>query len=117
MTGLRGRHVPTGRVGIVQGVFNFFLRVPSSRHRTIVSVCWLLSTPMLYFVNRIAGNSTVAVPARRRMGHELKMTLNFDLEQLGWKSFQDLCLTICEHTYELRVGTFSGGPDSGRDGA
>lgn len=43
--------------------------------------------------------------------------MRFDLDHLGWKSFQDLSLGIAEHVYALAVQSFSLGPDAGRDGA
>jgi hypothetical protein len=42
--------------------------------------------------------------------------VQFDLEHLGWKNFQDLALTIAGHMYGLTVTEFSIGPDGGRDG-
>lgn len=44
-------------------------------------------------------------------------SVHFTLEELGWKSFQDLCLTIAERKYGLAVNSFSFGRDEGRDGS
>src|ERR1700722_486259 len=43
--------------------------------------------------------------------------MHFALEQLGWKSFQDLCLTVSERRFDLAVSSFGFGRDEGRDGS
>lgn len=43
--------------------------------------------------------------------------MDFNLEALGWKNFQDLALTIVRHQYRVPIRKFSAGPDGGRDGA
>ena len=43
--------------------------------------------------------------------------MDFNLEALGWKNFEDLALTIVRHQYEVPIRKFSAGPDGGRDGA
>lgn len=43
--------------------------------------------------------------------------MDFDLGGLGWKNFEDLALTICQHAYELKVTRYAAGRDQGRDGS
>jgi len=45
------------------------------------------------------------------------MTLRFELHQLGWFSFEQLCRTICREVYDQPVQAFAPGHDGGRDGA
>ena len=45
------------------------------------------------------------------------MTIDFNLELLGWKNFQDLALAIAESHYGMHVRAFAAGRDGGRDGA
>lgn len=42
--------------------------------------------------------------------------LAFDLHQLGWFSFEQLCRTICRETWRQPIEVYSRGPDGGRDG-
>lgn len=42
---------------------------------------------------------------------------SYDLHSLGWKSFQDLCLTIISEVLGQTVQMFSPSKDAGRDGA
>lgn len=44
-------------------------------------------------------------------------SVKFSFEQLGWKSFQDLCLTIAERKFGLSGTSFGFGRDEGRDGS
>lgn len=41
----------------------------------------------------------------------------FELERLGWKAFQDLCLTVVREVLGQDVSTFLASKDGGRDGA
>jgi hypothetical protein len=43
--------------------------------------------------------------------------VHFDLDQVGWKSFQDLCSTVTERLYGVATSALSYGPDEGRDGS
>jgi len=45
------------------------------------------------------------------------VSLDFQLHSLGWKSFQDLCLTILGHQLGQVVKRFAVSKDGGRDGA
>lgn len=42
--------------------------------------------------------------------------LEFDLHQLGWFSFEQLCRTICREIWHQPIEVYSRGPDGGRDG-
>jgi len=42
---------------------------------------------------------------------------NFPLHRLGWKSFQDLCVSVAEECLRRPVQTFLPTNDAGRDGA
>lgn len=42
--------------------------------------------------------------------------LAFDLHQLGWFSFEQLCRTICREIWRQPIEVYSRGPDGGRDG-
>lgn len=42
--------------------------------------------------------------------------LDFDLHQLGWFSFEQLCRTICREIWRQPIEVYSRGPDGGRDG-
>ncbi len=42
--------------------------------------------------------------------------LTFDLHQLGWFSFEQLCRTICREVWRQPIEVYSRGPDGGRDG-
>lgn len=42
--------------------------------------------------------------------------LDFELHQLGWFSFEQLCRTICRETWRQPIEVYSRGPDGGRDG-
>ncbi len=42
--------------------------------------------------------------------------LEFDLHQLGWFSFEQLCRTICREIWDQPIEAYSRGPDGGRDG-
>ncbi len=42
--------------------------------------------------------------------------MDFRLESLGWRSFQDLCLTACSDELGVPFASFSAGPDGGQDG-
>jgi hypothetical protein len=42
--------------------------------------------------------------------------VDFKLETLGWKNFQDLALTICSEQFGVPVASFSPGADQGEDG-
>lgn len=43
--------------------------------------------------------------------------LNFELHQLGWFSFEELCRTICREVWDAPVEAYSHGSDGGRDGS
>lgn len=43
--------------------------------------------------------------------------IEFDLHQLGWFSFEQLCRTICREVWQQPVEAYSRGPDGGRDGS
>lgn len=43
--------------------------------------------------------------------------VTYDLSQLGWKAFQDLCAAIAEEVLKRPVQTFLGSKDGGRDAA
>ncbi|MFC2071233.1 hypothetical protein ACFLUU_00735 [Chloroflexota bacterium] len=43
--------------------------------------------------------------------------ISYELNTLGWKAFQDLCLTIARDVFGQSVQTFSPVKDGGRDGA
>lgn len=43
--------------------------------------------------------------------------MEFALEVLGWKSFQDLALMYVQQQFGLPAVSFTAGPDRGRDGA
>lgn len=45
------------------------------------------------------------------------MTLNFRLEELGWKNFQDLALQIVTKVYDIPINRFADSHDGGRDGS
>ena len=42
--------------------------------------------------------------------------LTFELHQLGWFSFEQLCRTICRESWQQPVEVYSRGADGGRDG-
>ena len=42
--------------------------------------------------------------------------INFDLESLGWKNFEDLALTVATHQFGINARPFSLGQDDGIDG-
>lgn len=42
--------------------------------------------------------------------------LAFELHQLGWFSFEQLCRTICREIWRQPIEVYSRGPDGGRDG-
>lgn len=44
-------------------------------------------------------------------------SINYDLHSLGWKAFQDLCLTVLQEVLSQRVQRFFDSNDGGRDGA
>ena len=44
-------------------------------------------------------------------------TVVYPLHQLGWKAFQDLCVSVAEESLRRLVQNFLPGNDSGRDGA
>jgi hypothetical protein len=44
------------------------------------------------------------------------MVLSFQLQDLGWYGFEQLCRTICREVYRQPVESFSRGADGGRDG-
>jgi hypothetical protein len=44
-------------------------------------------------------------------------TPTYDLHTLGWKSFQDLCISVAEECLKRPVQTFLSSGDAGRDGA
>ena len=43
--------------------------------------------------------------------------ISYELNTLGWKAFQDLCLTIASDVFGQSVQAFSPVKDGGRDGA
>jgi len=43
--------------------------------------------------------------------------INYELQSLGWKAFQDLCATIISEILGQTVQTFLPTKDAGRDGA
>jgi Restriction endonuclease len=43
--------------------------------------------------------------------------LEFELHQLGWFAFEQLCRTICREVWHQPVEAYSRGPDGGRDGS
>lgn len=45
------------------------------------------------------------------------MALQFDLHQLGWFAFEQLCRTIARTVWSQPVESYSRGPDGGRDGS
>jgi hypothetical protein len=45
------------------------------------------------------------------------VALQFDLHQLGWYAFEQLCRTIARAVWNQPVESYSRGPDGGRDGA
>lgn len=44
-------------------------------------------------------------------------SISYDLHSLGWKAFQDLCLTVLQEVLSQRVQRFFDSNDGGRDGA
>lgn len=47
----------------------------------------------------------------------LEATAPFPLHHLGWKAFQDLCVSVAEECLRRPVQTFLPSQDAGRDGA
>lgn len=44
-------------------------------------------------------------------------SISYDLHSLGWKAFQDLCLTVLQEVLSQRVQRFFDSNDGGRNGA
>ena len=43
--------------------------------------------------------------------------IDFELHQLGWYAFEQLCRTICREVWQQPVEAYTRGPDGGRDGS